>query len=224
MPPGISLNLPLFTDIHCIADHANTHASAHRNQWGHHYKFVSPQALGLSREHNAETKGDHSSWWLAAEALTVVWRVLLSSSNFVPASSCIIGWTCWWKKMANNITRPSTCCFFWPTIAIFLGQHTIPIIIPMGGKPNWKCACVHRGRWCHLRSEPPSPPSPTRLICLVALDHLWVISILRWQVKSFRWIICHVLVRFLRIDAWEIYPAYLFFSKFLHVLSESIGK
>jgi hypothetical protein len=126
--------------------------------------------------------------------------------------------------MANNITRPSTCCFFWPTIAIFLGQHTIPIIIPMGGKPNWKCACVHRGRWCHLRSEPPSPPSPTRLICLVALDHLWVISILRWQVKSFRWIICHVLVRFLRIDAWEIYPAYLFFSKFLHVLSESIGK
>jgi hypothetical protein len=126
--------------------------------------------------------------------------------------------------MANNITRPSTCCFFWPTIAIFLGQHTIPIIIPMGGKPNWKCACVHRGRWCHLRSEPPSPPSPTRLICLVALDHLWVISILRWQVKSFRWIICHVLVRFLRIDAWEIYPVYLFFSKFLHVLSESIGK
>jgi hypothetical protein len=156
--------------------------------------------------------------------LLQLYDVFCSVLQTVPASSCIIGWTCWWKKMANNITRPSTCCFFWPTIAIFLGQHTIPIIIPMGGKPNWKCACVHRGRWCHLRSEPPSPPSPTRLICLVALDHLWVISILRWQVKSFRWIICHVLVRFLRIDAWEIYPAYLFFSKFLHVLSESIGK
>ena len=33
------------------------------------------------------------------------------------------------EKMANNITRPSTCCFFWPKIAIFLGQH-LPFLLP----------------------------------------------------------------------------------------------
>lgn len=75
------------------------------------------------------------------------------------------------------------------------GQHTIPTIPKMGGKPIPK--------W--IRAPHPSSRQPyARLICLVALDHLWVISILRWQAKFFRWIICHVFVRFLRIDIIDV--------------------
>ena len=128
----------------------------------------------------------------------------------------IIGWTYWWKKWINITNETFNLLQICSTIAILKRANT-----PFRPFQRWVVNPSANG------SEPPTPPDQpyARLICLVALDHLWVISILRWQVKSFRWIICHVFVRFLRIDAWEISPAYLFFfSKFLHFLSESIGK
>ena len=38
--------------------------------------------------------------------------------------------------LRENITNETFNVLLWPTIAIFLGQHTIPVTIPMGGKPN----------------------------------------------------------------------------------------